>query len=82
MSTPKQEIDHSLGINEGELKHFSKDAAVKYLLMPECMKKLEDQVQALHVDLEELNGTLNKLFALAGSQELEPEQRRLQDYVS
>jgi hypothetical protein len=50
--------------------------------MPERVKKLEGQVQALHVDLEELTGTLKKLFSLDSSQELGPEQKRLQDYVS
>jgi hypothetical protein len=30
--------------------------AVEYLLVPERVKKLESQVQVLHVDLEELTG--------------------------
>jgi hypothetical protein len=82
VSTPERKIDHSPGIDQGELEHLSRDAAIEYLLMPERVKKLEGQVQALHVDLEELTGALKKLFSLDSSQELEPEQKRLQDYVS
>ena len=82
MSTPERKIDHSPGIDQGELEHFSRDAAVEYLLMPERVKKLEGQLQALHVDLEELTGTLKKLFSIEGSDQFGPEQRRLQDYVS
>jgi hypothetical protein len=50
--------------------------------MPERVKKLEGQVQALHVDLEELTGALKKLLSAECSDQIEPEQRRLQDYVS
>jgi hypothetical protein len=82
VSTPERKIDHSPGINEGELEHLSRDAAVEYLLMPERVKKLEGQVQTLHVDLEELNGTLKKLLSIESSGEVGPEQRRLPDYVS
>jgi hypothetical protein len=82
VSTPERKIDHSPGIDKGELEHFSRDAAVEYLLMPERVKKLEGQVQALHVDLEELTGVLKKLLSVEGSDLIEPEQRRLQDYVS
>jgi hypothetical protein len=82
VSTPERKIDHSPGIDQGELEHFSRDSAIEYLLMPERVKKLEGQVEALHVDLGELNGTLKRIFSLEGGQELGPEQRRLQDYVS
>jgi hypothetical protein len=40
------------------------------------------RAQALHVDLEELTGTLKKLLIVEGSDQVEHEQRRLQDYVS
>jgi len=82
VSTPERKIDHSPGVDQGELEHFSRDAAVEYLLMPERVKKLEGYVQALHVDLEELTGTLKKLLSVEGSDQVGPEQRRLQDYVS
>jgi DNA-binding MarR family transcriptional regulator len=82
VSTPERKIDHSPGIDQGELEHFSRDAAIEYLLMPERVKKLEGQIQALHVDLEELTGTLKKLFSIEGSDQFGPEQKRLQDYVS
>jgi len=82
VSTPERKIDHSPGIDQGELEHFSRDAAVEYLLMRERVKKLEGQLQALHVDLEELTGALKKLFSIEGSDQFGPEQRRLQDYVS
>ena len=78
----KARMDHSPGELEGEIDFTQRDMAVEYLLMPERMKKLEGQVQALHVDLEELTGTLKKLFSAEGSDQFGPEQRRLQDYVS
>lgn len=82
VSTPERKIDHSPGVDQGELEHFSRDAAVEYLLMPERVKKLEGQVQALHVDLEELTGALKRLLSAEGSDQFGPEQKRLQDYVS
>jgi len=78
----KARMDHSPGELEGEIDFTQRDMAVEYLLMPERVKKLEGQVQALHVDLEELTGTLKKLLIVEGSDQFGPEQRRLQDYVS
>jgi DNA-binding MarR family transcriptional regulator len=60
VSTPKRKMDHSLGELEGEIDHLSRDAAVEYLLMPERVKKLEGQVEALHYDLEELTSLLKR----------------------
>jgi hypothetical protein len=52
-------------------------------LMPERLKKLEGQVQVLHVDLEELTRALKKFLNLEGSVQTVPEsQRSMQDYVS
>jgi hypothetical protein len=83
VSTPERKIDHSPGVSQGELEHLSRDAAVEYLLMPERVKKLEGQVQVLHVDLEELTGALRKLLSLEGSAQPVPEsQRSMQNYVS
>lgn len=83
VSTPERQIDHSPGVSQGELEHFSRDAAVEYLLMPERVKKLEGQVQILHVDLEELTGALKKFFNVEDSGQPVPEnQRSMQDYVS
>jgi dihydropteroate synthase len=82
VSTPERKIDHSPGWDQGELENLSRDAAVEYLLMPERVKKLEGQVQALHVDLEELTGTLKRIFNAETTSGLGPEQRRLPDYVS
>jgi len=81
VSTPERKIDHSPGVGEGELEHFSRDAAVEYLLMPERVKKLEGQVEALHVDLEELTGTLRKLLNVEGPAQV-PDQSNLDRYVS
>jgi hypothetical protein len=50
--------------------------------MPERVKKLEGQVQALHVDLEELTGVLKKIFNAESPGGLGSDQRRLPDYVS
>jgi hypothetical protein len=83
VSTPERKIDHSPGVSQGELEHFSRDAAVEYLLMPERVKKLEGQVQALHVDLEELTGALKKLLVAGDSEHhVSGDQTRMQDYVS
>jgi len=54
VATGKRKMDHSLGEDEGEIDHLSRDAAVEYLLMPERVKKLEGQVEALVNSLEEL----------------------------
>ena len=81
ISTPERKIDHSPGVGQGELEHFSRDAAVEYLLMPERVKKLEGQVQALHVDLEELTGTLRKLLNVEDPAQV-PDQSSLDRYVS
>jgi hypothetical protein len=64
VSTPERKIDHSPGISEGELEHFSTEAAVEYLLVPERVKKLEGQVEGLHLDLQELTGALKKLLGV------------------
>jgi hypothetical protein len=83
VSTPERKIDHSPGIGSGELEHFSRDAAVEYLLMPERVKKLEGQIQMLHVDLEELAGALKKFLDLESSERpISESQRSMQDYVS
>ena len=82
VSTPERKIDHSPGWNQGELENLSRDAAVEYLLMPERVKKLEGQIQALHVDLEDLTGVLKKIFNAEVPGGLGPDQRRLPDYVS
>lgn len=82
VSTPERKIDHSPGWDQGELENLSRDAAIEYLLMPERVKKLEGQVQALHVDLEELTGVLKKIFNAEAPGGLGPDQRRLPDYVS
>ncbi|MCJ7423543.1 hypothetical protein MUP01_04655 [Candidatus Bathyarchaeota archaeon] len=84
VSTPERKIDHSLGVDLGELEHFSRDAAVEYLLMPERVKKLEGLVEALHVDFEQLTGALKRLLnpeASADPASVEDE-RGLGDYVS
>ena len=86
VSTPQRKIDHSPGVNEGELENLSKDAAIEYLLMPERVKKLEGQVEALHVDFEKLTAALQRLFNVEAPG---PEHARsntsqgsLDDYVS
>jgi hypothetical protein len=80
VSTPKRRVDHSWKV--GELENLQKDAVIEYLQMPERLKKVEGRVERLHVDLEELTGALKKLLIVEGSDQVGPEQRRLQDYVS
>lgn len=81
VSTPERKIDHSPGVSQGELEHFGRDAAVEYLLMPERVKKLEGQVQALHVDFEELTGTIRKLLNVEGCVPSSSDQSVLSRYV-
>lgn len=51
--------------------------------MPERTKKLQGQIQVLHVDLEELTGALKKFLNVESSGQPIPEgQRSMQDYVS
>jgi len=54
VSTGKRKMDHSLGEDQGEIDHLSRDAAVEYLLMPERVKALEGKVDALASSLEDL----------------------------
>jgi hypothetical protein len=49
--------------------------------MPERVKKLEGQVQALHVDLEELTGTIRKLLNIESSVPSSSDQSVLGRYV-
>jgi DNA-binding transcriptional ArsR family regulator len=79
--TSKRKIDHSW--NVGELEHLQKDAVIEYLQMPERVKKLEGQVEAVNANLGELLGVLRKLVNLESMGEPVPEgQRSLQTYVS
>jgi hypothetical protein len=48
VSTPKRVIDDSPEEDEGELDYIGRDAAVEYLLMPECVKRLESQFDRLY----------------------------------
>jgi len=81
VATGKREIDHSLGEDEGELDHFSRDAAIEYLLMPERVKALEGKLEALHGDVQELVSVLKQLTQPAGPPE-EVLQRKNVGYVS
>jgi DNA-binding MarR family transcriptional regulator len=82
VSTPERKIDHSPGIDQGELEHFHRDAAIEYLLMPERVKKLEGQIEGLHGDLEKLTGVLTKLLGVGDEQPVGSGQKSIQDYVS
>jgi len=62
VSTPRRKMDHSPGELEGEIDHLSQDAAVEYLMMPERVKKIEGQVEALAHRLDELTVLLAKVF--------------------
>lgn len=85
VSTPKRKMDHSPPSMEGEIDHLSRDAAIEYLLMPERVKKLEGQVEAVASNLEELNDALKRLLGpnVEGtSQKVSEGQRSMKDYVS
>jgi len=64
ISTAKRKMDHSPGELEGEIDHLSRDAAVEYLLMPERVKKLEGQVEALSTMVEDLRGDVHELVSV------------------
>ena len=64
VSTSKRKMDHSPGELEGEIDHLSRDAAVEYLMMPERVKKLEGQVDALAGVVEELHGDVHELVSV------------------
>jgi predicted transcriptional regulator len=64
VSTPKRKMDHSPGELQGEIDHLSRDAAVEYLLMPERVKKLEGQVEALAGLVEDLRGDMHELVSV------------------
>lgn len=82
LSAGECKVDRSEGV--GEIDHFTIENAVEYLLMPERVKKMEGQLEALHVDLEELTGALKRL--LGSEERVDPAgvegQRGLGDYVS
>lgn len=61
VATGKRKLDHSPGEDEGELDHLSRDAAVEYLLMPERVKKLEGQVEALADQINDIHEWLSAL---------------------
>lgn len=83
VATPKRKMDHSPGELGGEIDHLSRDAAVEYLLMPERVKKLEGQVEAVASNLEELMQLLKKLLVLgAESQSQDVRQTKRVSYVS
>jgi DNA-binding MarR family transcriptional regulator len=64
VSTPKRKMDHSPSELQGEIDHLSRDAAVEYLLMPERVKKLEGQVEALAGLVEDLRGDMHELVSV------------------
>jgi hypothetical protein len=61
MSTPKQANDDSPCEDEGEIDHIGRDAAVKDLLMPERVKKLQSQVDIVLFELKKIFESLAKL---------------------
>jgi hypothetical protein len=90
VSTPKRVIDDSPGEDEGELDHIGRDAAVEYLLMPERVKKIEGQVDAvgddvgkIKADLRRVTEILDRLVDLEGNGSAEaPKGSGGKDYVS
>lgn len=83
VSTSKRKMDHSPGELEGEIDHLSRDAAVEYLLMPERVKKLEGQVEAVASNVEELNQLLKKLLGLGAESPFQDvRQTKRASYVS
>ncbi|MCW4045250.1 MAG: hypothetical protein NWE94_07015 [Candidatus Bathyarchaeota archaeon] len=65
VSTPNRVIDDSPGEDEGEIDHLGRDAAVEYLLMPERVKKLDDQMNTVLCDLKRILTSLVKVEKLS-----------------
>ena len=66
VSTPKRVIDDSLGEGEGEIDHLGRDAAVEYLLMPERIRRIEAQVNAIGRDLQAIESSLQSIAFVLG----------------
>jgi hypothetical protein len=64
----ERQIDHSLGEQEGEIDHLSRDAAIEYLQMPERVRALEGKFEAradvLEEKVEGISGQLEQLLCL------------------
>jgi hypothetical protein len=60
--TDKRKIDHSWSV--GELEHLQRDAVIEYLQMPERVRNVELQLDALRGDLSKLTNTLSRLCDL------------------
>ena len=57
--TDKRKIDHSW--NLGELEHTQRDAVIEYLQMPERVKKVEIEIEAVRCNIVMINGALQKI---------------------
>jgi len=77
--TDKRKIDHSWSV--GELEHLQRDAVVEYLQMPERVKAVEFQLNALRSDLSRFTEALTKFCNLDVDREDYPEKRG-RSYVS
>jgi DNA-binding transcriptional ArsR family regulator len=88
----KRKIDHSPGEDEGEVDHLGRDAAIEYLLMPERVKKLAGQLEAVNYDLEKISGNIDKITAILSklvnleegqdARSIQERQRSMKDYVA
>jgi len=79
VSTAKRKMDHSPGELEGEIDHLSRDAAVEYLLMPERMKKLEGQVDALVDQVSEVLEFISALKKAANGSSRDARSNHVRD---
>ena len=55
----RRKIDHSW--NLGELEHTQRDAVIEYLQMPERIKKVEIEIEAVLCNIVMINGALQKI---------------------
>jgi hypothetical protein len=55
----RRKIDHSW--NLGELEHTQRDAVIEYLQMPERVKKVEIEIEAVRCNIVMINGALQKI---------------------
>ena len=82
VATEKRKMDHSLGEQEGEIDHLTRDAAIEYLLMPERVKSLEGKIDAVSSQLELLLSFFKPLLQQPQNSEVHVLHKNDLSYVS
>jgi len=78
----KARMDHSPGELEGEIDFAQKDFAIQYLLVPEKVNKLEQQLSTTNAELERIYSALEKLPNLERLEEIADNLQKLTGILS